>query len=124
MLKKHGEFFPFAASMSPDGVIAAVGGYDGDEHPRSQDVINLLTEAFREQAAAGQIKAGGICFDARVVPPGQVEKSDAICSRLEHEDGEAIEVYLPYRKGLLGRLKYGEIFASQGTPQIFGTSAG
>jgi len=123
MIQKRGEFFPFGASMASDGEIASVAGDVGEERPESQEVIDVLTEAFRQQAALGEIKAAGICLDARTVPPGQTEKTDAILARLEHQDGEAIDVFLPYRKGLFGKVKYGEVFATAGAPQVFAAGA-
>jgi hypothetical protein len=119
MLAKAGEFLPFAACMDVDGTIKSVGGYTGDEHPPSQEVIDLLVSAFQRDAAAQKIRATGICIDVRTIPPGETAKTDAICSRLEHADGEAVDVYLPYRKGLFGRIKYGSLFASPGERLVF-----
>jgi hypothetical protein len=124
MLAKHGEFYPFAGSMSADGEIAHVGAHTGDEHPSSQDVIALLTAGLTEQAAQGTIRAAAVCLDVRTIPPGASEKVDAICTRLEHESGEAVDVYLPYRKGWLGKFKYGDIFAGQGEQAIFARPEG
>jgi len=123
MLGKQKSFIPFGASMSADGAITAVAGDVGKEHPEAQEMIDFLTTALKQLAAAGTIRASGICIDVRTIPPGQTEKTDAILARLEHKDGEAIDVYLPYRKPFLGKTKYGEIFAAQGTPQIFSAGA-
>src|SRR5262245_56902618 len=123
MLQKRGAFYPFGASMGIDGQVVSVAGYSGTEHPEAQEMIDFLTVSLRQEAASGQIKAAGICIDARTIPPGQTEKTDAILARLEHRDGEAIEVLLPYRKGLLGKVKYGEIFATAGTPRVFAGGA-
>jgi hypothetical protein len=49
-LEKHGEFFPFAASIDSSGAQAMVAVDLGDEHPASKDVIDSLYEdlgAFR-----------------------------------------------------------------------------
>jgi hypothetical protein len=119
MLSEQGEFYPFGATVSSSGEVEAVGAAAEDEQPESQKLIDLLVSGMREQAAAGQIRAGAVCLDVRVVPPGETAKSDAICTRLEHADGEAIETFLPYRKGLLGRYKYGELFAAAGDRTIF-----
>jgi hypothetical protein len=119
MVQKRGSFIPFGASMPVSGEISVVMGDVGKQHPDSQEMIDFLTATFRDQAVTAQIKAIGVCLDVRAVPPGQTEKTDAILARLEHQDGEAVDVYLPYRKGLLGKVKYGEIFASKGTPQVF-----
>ena len=122
LLAKAGEFYPFGASMRPDGQLAMNGAYTGSERPRSQELIDLLTSGFQREAAAGNLCAAGICFDVRVLPPGATEKSDAICVQLEHADGESIEIYLPYKKGWFGKVKYGELFANPGTPAFFSAS--
>ncbi len=123
MLQKHGEFYPFGVTMRPDGAIESLAAQVGEERPLSQTVIDMLIESYREQALAGEIIATGIGIDVRSVSAAGGERTDAILARLEHKDGEAIEVYLPYRKGLFGRLKYGEIFAAPGVAQVFATHA-
>jgi len=83
--------------------LSAVAGDVGKEHPESQEVIDFLTAAFREQAASGAIRASGVCIDVRTIPPGQTEKTDAILARLEHKDGEAIDVTFPTESLFLER---------------------
>jgi len=124
MLAKHGEFFPFGAEINRDDELTHVQGYTGDECPPSQQVIDLLIQGLRDQAEKYEIRAAGICFDVRVVPPNNTKKTDAICARLEHENGEAVEVYLPYVKGWFGKIKYGELFAGQGERTIFVNETG
>ncbi len=123
-LERYGEFIPFAAAMSSTGEIASVAGDIGYEHPDSQEVIDFLTDVFQRQALAGEIKACGICIDSRVVPPGQTEKTDAILARLEHKDYEAVDVYLPYRKSLLRKITYGDLFGAVGTARVFVNGGG
>jgi hypothetical protein len=124
MLSKHGEFYPFGASMNPDGEVAANAADTGDEHPDSQELIVMMMEAFRREAAAGGIRAAGICVDVRTIPPGETEKTDAIKVGLEHQSGEAVDVFIPYEKGFLGKLKYGGLFAAARTPEFFVSSGG
>jgi hypothetical protein len=119
MLGEYGEFLPFGAWMALDGSITSVGADSGNEHPKSQEIISLLVDGFRQQVVNGQIKAVGICFDVRVVPPGQSEKTDAIQVNLEHMSGIAVEIFLPYEVGKSGEVVYGDLFACQGTQQIF-----
>jgi hypothetical protein len=119
MLAKHGEFFPFGASIASDGEIVCHGAYNGEEHPPSQELIDLLTQAFRQQAASGQIRAAALCYDVRTTPPGHVEKMDAICVSAEHENGESADVFLPYKKGWFGKISYGTIFGASRKKDFF-----
>ena len=124
MLAKHGEFYPFGAAIDISGEIAAQAAEPGGENPDSNEVIAMLVAGMREEANRGEIRAAGICYDARVVPPGKTEKTDAIACRLEHASGEAIVTFVPYRKGFMGRYKYDELFASAGEQAIFPADAG
>src|SRR5262245_60157078 len=114
MLGKRGQFHPVGASMRTDGEVALAASLPDEEEPTAQSVIDLLVEGLRKQALARQIRAALICYDGRVIPPGNVAKTDAICAQLEHESGECVAVFLPYRKTLFGQLKYGDLFASEG----------
>src|SRR5262249_56366350 len=78
MLSKHGEFFPFGSAMSVDGKIEAHAASDGSEKPPSQQLIDLLTQSFRQQSSSGQIRAAAICYDVRTIPPGQSETTDPL----------------------------------------------
>jgi len=113
MLAKEGEFIPFGVSLDPKGKVALVHGNVGSEHPASADVIALLQSSLQQSAAQGSICAAGVCLDARVVLPGTADKSDAVCVRLAHVSGEAVEVYLPYTGQQPGTHAFGELFASE-----------
>jgi hypothetical protein len=82
-------------TMRPDGMIESLAAQVGEERPLSQAVIDPLIESYREQALVGEIIASGIGIDVRSVSVAGGEKIDAILARLEHKNGEAIEVYLP-----------------------------
>jgi hypothetical protein len=119
MLAKHAEFFPYGATMAPDGKIAAVGGYTGEEHPKSVEVITLLKEAYRRDGASGKLLACAVVYDVRIVPPGKTEKTDAIAVDLNHRDGMSVTMYFPYQIGPDKEVVFGELFASKGPDDIF-----
>ena len=52
-------------------------------------------------------------------PPGETEKTDAICLGLEHQNGEAVDVCVPYKKEGLGKIAYGKLFAAKRTKGFF-----
>jgi len=78
-----------------------------------------MTIAFRDQASQGKIRAAGICFDVRVLPPGQVDKTDAIQLALEREGGDAVDVFVPYAELPDGKFTYGELFVCERIPTLF-----
>jgi len=119
MLAEQGEFYPFGCSITPDGRHISVGAKGSSDHPKSQELIHIMTSEFRDQASEKKIRAAGICFDVRVVPPGQVDKSDAIQLALEREDGDAVDMFVPYAQLPDGKFTYGELFACERTPTLF-----
>jgi hypothetical protein len=104
--------------MSSTGEIQWIGADNGEEFPEAQTLIDLLTETFRRQSTHGVLRAIGICYDARVLPPGHTDKSDAICCSLEHISGEAVEILVPYTKEADG-IHYAEIFSLRRDPKFF-----
>jgi hypothetical protein len=119
MLSKHGGFTPFGASMSADGTVALADVFTDPSLWEATDIAETLVKGFRAKAQAGGLRAAGVCLDVRVVPPGEIDKVDAVCARLEHVEGQSVEVYLPYRKERLSEYAYGEIFATPGEARIF-----
>ena len=65
-MKKHREFYPFAAVILADDAVELTGSYDGGEHPESKDVINDLIQIHKQLAHDGKIKASGIVWNASV----------------------------------------------------------
>ena len=119
MLTEHGEFFPYGAFMKLNGEIVDCSVDDEDEHPPSKRLIDVLTDDFRQRAAKGEVRAVGICSDVRVARPGQTKKTDAVHFALEHQNGEALDVFLPYDLDTAGEVVYGELFAMQRAKQFF-----
>src|SRR4030042_4581679 len=82
MINKHGEFYPFGATMDMKGEVAVASSYTDSEKPEWQECSDLLIGGFRSQAKEGKIRACGICYNVRTIPPGHTEKLDAISRRL------------------------------------------
>lgn len=122
LLKKHGEFFPFGATMMSDGEVALAAADVGEERPASQDVIDLLVGGMRAQAETGAIRAAGVCYDVRFQPEGG-QKTDAIAVHLEHQAGDVALVMEPYTKGRFTGFKFGALVAvPPGDRRIFESS--
>jgi hypothetical protein len=120
MLREHGEFYPYGGAMLPDGSMKMLGATDGNEHPNSKDIIDLMVTAFREEARQRKYKATAIVYDVTTLPPGAAEKSDAIAVRLDHEGGYSVVVMIPYHVAD-GQLVEGTLFTVKGDGSIFPT---
>jgi hypothetical protein len=119
MLAEQGEFYPFGGSITSDGRHISVGAKGSSDYPKSRELIDIMMTEFRSQASEGKIRAAAICFDVRVVLPGQVDKTDAIQLALEREGGDAVDVFVPYAQLPGGEFTYGELFACKRTPTLF-----
>ena len=113
-LEKHGEFFPFAASVDSSGVIAMVAVDLGEERPPSTHVIESLYEVLSRSAANGEIRAAGISADVWITPPGM---------SIEHAQSDPVEVLMPYAKKRMRGFQFGDVFAQAGKARIFPRSA-
>jgi hypothetical protein len=113
-LAKHGEFFPYAAAIELDGKpeLVASRPEHGGEQPAGLDVIGACISALTDKR--DQIQAAAVVADVRTAD------GDAIKVDLEHVDGQALSVLLPYRKANAGQpVEYGQIRAQAGHPQIW-----
>ena len=111
-------FFLDGGAMKLNGEIVSVSGYDGKEKPPSQDIINLLKDGFRKAAKNGEYKATVIFYDARVIPSGSNEKTDAIAIALDHKEAYSVIVFFPY-KIVNSKMEFGQIFAQAGMNDIY-----
>jgi hypothetical protein len=116
-LDRHGEFYPFAVVLPTEGEAAVVeadvpAGADVVEvHERCWQALEADAEANRALAVVTNV--GG--------PDG-----DAVAVALEHRDGVAIEVFLPYTtqgkvngKKPAQKHRFGALQAVEGTPRVW-----
>ena len=114
MLEKHGEFFPYAVVIRPDGQTAMIAGYTGTETPPSAEVLAVLYQGLR--AKAEESRGVAVVADVRLKGEG----TDAIQIEVEHREGIAMKVFLPYRKRRFGRQpEIGEMRAEEGERRIW-----
>ena len=113
-LASHGGFFPYGAYIGLGGVAEFVAIYSDSEHP---DAAKMFEDSFLALAARRDvIRAAAVAVDVRI--GGGV--SDAISVNLEHAEGHAITVLLPYSKARFGkRIKYGSMSAQAGEHRIW-----
>jgi hypothetical protein len=109
MLGKHGTFLPFGASVSANGEVTLCQGMPDTEN--EQAILEMLVSALKQQASDGTIRGSAVCYDSRVTMPQGGEKQEAICVELEHASERCARLFLPYRKGFLKRISYGQLLA-------------
>jgi len=118
MLKEHGEFYPFGATLKSDGTEAMVAASDDKDRPPSQPLIDLLRSGFKSAAAKRDVIATALAYDVRVTAPGSRSKTDAVAVELDHRDGYSVIVYFPYVLKS-GAVSFGQAFANAGAKSIF-----
>jgi hypothetical protein len=101
-----------------------VAGDIGSERPDGVALRDFLQRALQSQAEQESLRACGICLNVGARLPGYADKVDAICCQIEHVDGRAFEVFVPFRKGFLGRLKFDRPITLPGEPIIFRKTGG
>jgi hypothetical protein len=107
-LQKYGELYPFAVAVSVDGRRELVGAEPGTgETPPSQDVLDLLHQAGEQYR--GERRAFTVVAD--VVARG----SDALRFEVEHREGIALVLLLPYSRARFRRtVTFGEMTGGGG----------
>lgn len=118
LIKQSGEFYPFGAKIDANGKIVHFEAFDGREHPPSAPLIDIMHTELAKEAKQGSIRCSAVAYDARVVPPGSTEKTDAVVIELEHKDGYNVIVAFPYKLER-GRVEFGAAFAANGDHHVF-----
>lgn len=113
LLRRRGEFFPFGATVSIDGVAALIGADPGlGRRPPPDRVLASLYRAVQGDAAA--LRAAAFVADVRI------GRSDAIRVELEHRDGVAPVVLVPYLPSKANKaVKLGLMSAVEGEPRVW-----
>jgi len=113
MLDERGEFFPYAVGLDASNDVRMIAAEpDLGEAPPSEEVLALLIAGLR--TGRDRLRAVGIVVDVRL------SNSDAIRVELEHSEGPAMAVLLPYTKKRFRRgVEYGELSAGAAAPAVW-----
>lgn len=115
-LGQYGEFFPFGSTVSAEGQVAMLAADPGaGERPKSQLVLDALYAGARSGAA--NLRAVAVVADVRLARGG-----DAVRVELEHREGTALVVVLPYsrtRRGLKRTITFGQMTVSAGQQRVW-----
>lgn len=117
-LERYGEFLPYGVAVGVDGTQRMIAGDpDGGEHPASLDVLAVMVDGLRSQR--DELRAVVLVSDVRLA------ESDAIRVELEHREGAALAVFLPYSLSRIRkRVDYGGLAASAGTQHVWSEGGG
>jgi hypothetical protein len=97
MLEDSGEFHPFGAKVGANGQVGAVGGLiEGEEHPRGQDVHELLMQNLRAELADGRAVAIAVAANVNIPDQYSPRHKDGLRVTLE-STGYSRFIYVPYR---------------------------
>lgn len=111
---------PMGAEMLPDGeVITRCTHGHGETKRDPKGAVKAFEAEFREKAAHAQVRAVAICMSVTTPSRRRGRKTHAICISVEHESGEAMDVYCAYRRGWFGRFRFDEPFSQRRSAHLF-----
>lgn len=112
-LSKYGEMFPFGAAISSDGQLEMLAsGLAEGGHPQSDVVLAGLYDGARTTSSTR--RAFAFVADVRA------NATDAVRVELEHKEGNAIVVLIPYsRSRLKKKVTFGQISCTAGQPNVW-----
>lgn len=113
LLRKNGEFFPFGGSVSRQGEASLTAAApELGEHPASDLVLAHLYDGARRNVSG----ARAVAFVADVRTNG----SDAVRVELEHQEGVALVVLLPYTRSRFKKtVTFGQMSVAGGQPRVW-----
>ena len=114
-LGKYGQFFPYSVVVRSDGQteMVAVQPDAANDQPASTDVVDACRTTLAERR--DRLRAAAVIADVRLPDGG-----DAIRVELEHIEGLALTIFLPYSQKRFGHsFRYGQLQAAAGTRRIW-----
>lgn len=121
-LVEHGGLYPFAGALSAGGEIDILAFEpDEGEEPEVEDVLAQLHAAAGETAGSG--RAAAFVTDVIVDNDGDGD-AEALRIEMEHREGIAFEIFLPYTRDEAGsEVTFGEMTVADGEARLWGTPA-
>jgi hypothetical protein len=119
-LKSRGELPPFAVIRRGGALVPVFPKTDERTPISGPEAAQALTTGLRRLATEQQATVLALCWDEFVSIEGAPgTKTDAIVIGLEHENGEAADVFVPYRKRRLLGYSFGEMIAIERVRNFF-----
>jgi hypothetical protein len=110
-IQRYGGFYPFGASMAPDGELDTAtgpGNRDGEAEP--EDVLTSIRASLKRRADDGELVAVGVCSEV-TIDDGDFPLGIRV--EMEHRDDEPVTCVVPYRQAGES-FEYGDVFAYVG----------
>lgn len=109
-LDRHGEFFPYGLALNAAGETRMVAADpDLGDRPPSLEVLGTIVDGMRMER--DQLRAVALVADVRI------SDGDAVRVELEHREGQATVVLLPYKKKRFGRgIDFGDMRGADQRP--------
>jgi hypothetical protein len=120
-LNRDGEFYPYAAMVAADGELKSGSAAEGED-PDVADLLVALHQELRDLAAEGSIRASGIAADVTLTDPDSGKTTDAVQLELDHAEGDAVDVYVPYESASEG-VRFGDLVSAKGREPVFSSGA-
>jgi hypothetical protein len=127
MLRKYGQFAPFAYRMKEDGDIALEVVAQHDMPPEPAMLLDLLYQQLGERAKKGLLLASAVASNVSMGKPSKEGHTDAVMVEIEHNSGYAMRAFVPYRitggqvHGFFPRVvRFGALLTQEGAPRLFG----
>ncbi len=96
MLADAGEFYPFAAYISPDGRVQALAADVGKKNPETTEVYEFLHGAIAQMAAEGRLVGYVIASNVKIPSQFSAPYTDGVRVHVETV-GYSRDIYTPYR---------------------------
>lgn len=117
-LAEHGSLAPFGACAGLDGRVLRVEPGADVREDRAK-AVDAIANELRRGARAGRYVTACVCTEIELKDVDARGTARAVRAHLEDGDGEAVDVFLPYKLGDDGTYEWGDLFAHEGEAQIF-----
>ena len=126
MLRKYGEFGPFAFSLSEKRELVNETVPRKDMPPDPGMLLELLHDQLAERSGKKQILAAAMAANVTMAKASAEGFSDALMVEIEHQSGYCIKAFVPYRigggqfLGILPRyIRFGAVQVQNGEARLF-----
>ena len=114
-----GRFNPLCAAVGLDGDILPCVAKRCGKNPLTSRFVMMMNRKFQKDAQSGLVRAVGFCCSLRAVRDREHDLHAIVCS-LEHQNGDALDAFLPYRL-LHGEsaIEFREVLVAKREPTYF-----